>query len=172
MKHFNRKSLVCLLLVLLLAATALTGCTNNETPNQTQSQTEASATQEAQSQSSETGSLKDHKETASQAKEREELGEGEKVFYLDVTGADGTSSYYTIHTQAETVGKALLELELIQGEEAGYGLYVTTVSGETLDWDKDGMYWAFYVNGEYASTGVDATQIEAEATYALVAEKG
>lgn len=35
----------------------------------------------------------------------------------------------------------------------------------------DGAYWAFYINGEYASTGVDATNIEAGAAYALKAEQ-
>lgn len=40
----------------------------------------------------------------------------------------------------------------------------------TLDYDADGAYWAFYINGEYASTGVDSTNIEAGATYTLKAE--
>ena len=34
------------------------------------------------------------------------------------------------------------------------------------------MYWAFYENGEYASTGVDSTPIQDGATYAFVASKG
>ena len=41
----------------------------------------------------------------------------------------------------------------------------------TLDYDTDGAYWAFYINGEYAMTGVDATSIEAGASYTLKAEK-
>ena len=36
--------------------------------------------------------------------------------------------------------------------------------------DKDGKYWAFYVNGEYASAGVDATDITEGATYAFKVE--
>ena len=39
----------------------------------------------------------------------------------------------------------------------------------TLDYNKDGMYWSFYINGEYAMTGVDATPVEADATYSFVA---
>ena len=50
------------------------------------------------------------------------------------------------------------------------GLYIKTVNGVTLDYDADGAYWAFYINGEYASTGVDATNIEAGATYTLKGE--
>ena len=37
-------------------------------------------------------------------------------------------------------------------------------------YDKDGKYWAFYVDGEYAATGVDSTDITAGATYTFKAE--
>ena len=68
------------------------------------------------------------------------------------------------------MGAALLELGLVDGEDSEFGLYIKTVNGITLDYDKDGKYWAFYINGEYAMTGVDATPIEDGAIYALVAE--
>ena len=70
------------------------------------------------------------------------------------------------------MGEALQELEILAGEEGPYGLYVKPVNGETLDYDTDGMYWAFYMDGAYAMTGVDQTKIEPGVTYALVAEKG
>ena len=54
---------------------------------------------------------------------------------------------------------------------SSYGLYVKTVNGITLDYDTDGMYWAFYINGEYVQTGVDATGVEDGAVYAFRAEK-
>ena len=60
---------------------------------------------------------------------------------------------------------------VIAGENSSYGLYVKTVNGITLDYDTDGMYWAFYINGEYAQTGVDATGVENGAVYAFRAEK-
>ena len=69
------------------------------------------------------------------------------------------------------MGEALLELGIVAGDDTEYGLYVKTVNGVTLDYDTDGAYWAFYINGEYAMTGVDATNIEAGAIYALKAEK-
>ena len=56
------------------------------------------------------------------------------------------------------MGDALTELGLIEGEDSEYGLYVKTVNGITADYDTDGHYWAFYVDGEYAQTGVDATR--------------
>ncbi len=49
--------------------------------------------------------------------------------------------------------------------------YVKTVNGITADYDTDGTYWAFYVNGEYAMTGVDSTPVEDGAVYAFKVEK-
>ena len=96
------------------------------------------------------------------------LGEGATTFYLTVQDVDGTVTKFQINTDATTVGEALLALELIAGNESDYGLYVTSVNGITADWDTEKAYWAFYIDGEYAQTGVDATEIVADATYELV----
>ena len=64
----------------------------------------------------------------------------------------------------------MFDLGLISGDESEYGLYVKTVNGVTLDYDKDGKYWAFYVDGEYAATGVDSTDIAAGSTYTFKVE--
>ena len=45
---------------------------------------------------------------------------------------------------------------------------VTTVNGITADWATENAYWAFYIDGEYAQTGVDATEITAGATYEMI----
>ncbi len=87
------------------------------------------------------------------------LGEGEKKFDLTIADQDGEETRLEIHTDQETVGAALTELGVIEGEEGDYGLYVTTVNGITADYETDGVYWAFYINNEYAQTGVDATEI-------------
>ena len=99
------------------------------------------------------------------------IGQGATAITVQVTGADGKTVTFTVNTDKETVGEALLELGVVAGDTTEYGLYVTTVNGVTLDYNTDGAYWAFYINGEYASTGVDATNIEAGAAYALKAEK-
>ena len=49
---------------------------------------------------------------------------------------------------------------------------VNTVNGVTADWDKDQTYWAFYINGEYATTGVSQTPLEEGATYGFTLTKG
>ena len=69
-----------------------------------------------------------------------------------------------------TVGAALVKAGLIAGEDSQYGLYVKTVNGTTLDYTKDGKFWAFYINGAFASTGVDSTQIKDGEVYSFRAE--
>ena len=98
------------------------------------------------------------------------LGEGQTVFHFTVTDPDGKETLFEIHTDKATVGEALLELGLIAGENGDYGLYVKTVNGLTLDYNKDGKYWAFYENGEYAQNGVDSTNVVPGATYSFKAE--
>ena len=98
------------------------------------------------------------------------VGEGEKEFDFTVVDVEGNETEFEIHTDKEMVGEALEELELIAGEEGDYGLYVKTVNGITLDYDKDGKYWAFYINGEYASSGVDTTPITEGESYSFKAE--
>lgn len=99
------------------------------------------------------------------------LGEGSTEFALTVVDKDGNETLFEIHTDKETVGEALLELELISGDEGEYGLYVKTVNGITADYDTDGVYWAFYINGEYAMTGVDATPITEGDSYSFKVEQ-
>ena len=101
-----------------------------------------------------------------------ELGEGETEFLLTVRDAEGNATRITIRTNQTTVGGALQELGLIVGEEGPYGLYVKTVNGITADYDTDKAYWAFYINGEYAMSGVDVTDITAGDSYELAVERG
>ena len=86
-------------------------------------------------------------------------------------GEDGKAVTFTVHTDEKTVGDALQKLHVVAGEASSYGLYVKTVNGMTADYDKDGVYWAFYIDGEYAMTGVDATNITDGARYAFRMEK-
>ena len=95
------------------------------------------------------------------------LGEGSTVFSFTVTDQDGNETPFEIHTDKETIGEALLELGLIEGDESEYGLYVKTVNGITADYDADGVYWAFYINDEYAATGVGSTPITEGNHYAF-----
>ena len=145
MKH----ALSCILCVVLLAAAALnmTGCSNSQTqaPTQTQLYTQ-SATPHT-------------------------LGAGETTFPFSVADIDGNEVTFEISTDETVVGAALSELGLIAGEEGPYGLMVTHVNGVKLDYNEDKAYWAFYIDGEYAMTGVDKTEIQIGTAYAFRATK-
>ena len=99
------------------------------------------------------------------------LGDGSVKITVIVVDVDGNETNFVVNTDKETVGDALLEQNLIEGEEGDYGLYVKTVNGITADYDTDHTYWAFYVNGEYSNTGVDSTPVNEGDTYEFKVEK-
>ena len=98
------------------------------------------------------------------------LGEGAKTVTVTVEAED-KSVVLTVKSDEETVGAALMALDLIEGEESQYGLYVKYVNGILSDYDVDGTYWAFYKNGEYQMTGVDTTAFADGDTVKLVRTK-
>ena len=98
-------------------------------------------------------------------------GKGEKEFTFVTQDEEGNDITVLVRTDAETVGAALVELCIIAGDESEWGLYVKTVNGITADYNTDGSYWAFYIDGEYALTGVDATEITEGAVYTFKVEK-
>lgn len=98
------------------------------------------------------------------------FGEGAKTVTVKVI-ADGKSVTFTVKTDAETLGDALLSHNLIAGDEGQYGLYVKVVNGITADYDVDQSYWGFSKNGEYMMTGVDGTAIADGETYELTYTK-
>jgi len=106
-----------------------------------------------------------------QATQTKKIGEGKTKFGLTVTDNNGESTDFEILTDEKTVGDALLKLGLISGEKSDYGLYIKTVNGIVADYDKDKTYWAFYIDGQYASSGADQTEIESGKTYELKIEK-
>ncbi len=98
-------------------------------------------------------------------------GNTEKSFVFKVIDLDGTEKSFDITTEAKTVGEALLNEKLISGTNGDDGLMVDTVNGIKYEYTADGAYWAFLINGEYANSGVDTTEIVDGATYSFVATK-
>ena len=98
------------------------------------------------------------------------IGEGGTEFVLEIVDVDAEPVVITVKTDEETVGGALSALGLIAGEESQFGLYIKTVNGITYDYDKDGKYWGFYIDGTYAVESADLTEITAGSTYTLKAE--
>lgn len=96
----------------------------------------------------------------------------EKSFVFEVVELDGSKKEFTVkYDDEKTVGEALVEEKLISGSDSQYGLMVDTVNGQKYTYDDDKVYWAFYIDGEYAMTGVDSTPIEDGKVYCFKAEK-
>ena len=144
MKKHNAKNLLALVLAfVLIAAAALTGCSGAPTETTAPIAPDGAVT---------------------------ELGEGATNFELTIVDKEGVTHLYRIHTNVGMVGEALIEVDLIDGEQGPYGMYIKSVLGQVLDYETDGMYWSFYVGSEYALTGVDQTPVELGAQYMLKAE--
>ena len=151
MKNNSIKKLLALVLAFVLtAAAALTGCST--TPAET------------------TAPPAETTEAPAETQPVTELGEGASNFGLTIIDKEGVTHLYRVHTNVGMMGEALIEVDLIDGEQGQYGMYIKSVLGQVLDYETDGMYWAFYVNGEYAMTGVDQTPVEHDAQYMLKAE--
>ena len=157
-------SLLCMMLIVAMAFTTV-ACKTNENDANSQSVAEAQTAEVQTAETPET-EAQDAVETESTV-----LGEGQTKFAFVVVDKDGNETNFEIHTDKTIVGEALLDLALIEGETSEYGLYVKKVNGITADYDVDQTYWAFYVNGEYATAGVDTTTIEEGATYSFKVEK-
>lgn len=143
-KTFFKKISYQLILPMLIAVIALglTSCKNSEAE----------------------GSSSGHQSSVSEAVT---VGQGNLSFSFSAFDKNGNESKFIVKTNKTTVGEALVDAGLISGDDGQYGLYVKTVNGITLDWDTDKMYWSFFVNGEYAMSGVDTTNIEAGASYSF-----
>lgn len=135
-------SVICVFMLFAAMAWNITGCSSKSTAQEPQTSTTADT--------------------------KAVLGEGDNSFYFIAVDLEGNESKYEIRTNSKFVGEALLEHGLIAGDTGDYGLYVKTVNGITLDWDKDAKYWSFLIAGEYAMTGCDMTEIENGITYTFI----
>ena len=102
---------------------------------------------------------------------RPQAVEGQKHITVTVVHKDGTEKEFSYDTAEEYLGTLLQAEGLIEGENGAYGLYVKKVNGIVADYEIDQTYWAFYINGEYAMSGVDTTDIVEGATYSFKVEK-
>ena len=168
-----KKALSLFLCMVLIVAMALvtTGCNDKAGKNPTAAVTaEAETTAKAemvQETGTESQGEQENKEAKLATKEVTVLGEGAKTFEFSVIDLEGNETWFEIHTDEETVGGALIALNLLEGDEGPYGLYVKTVNGITADYDKDKVYWAFYVDDNYGTAGVELTEIEEGTVYSF-----
>lgn len=164
LKNKFNSMLLCMMLIVAMAFTTI-GCADSEEKDASsgKAQTEATASNDTENMSD--------SEASTAASGKTVVGEGDTSFTFEVVDADGNKTEFEVNTDKETVGEALLDNDLIAGDDSDYGLYVKTVNGITADYDTDGTYWAFYVDGEYASAGVDLTNVTPGAVYSFKVEK-
>ena len=162
-KTRTKRVLSFILLLVLIAALALTtvGCDDKK---------DDAAVTTAATTAATTADVSSASTTAATTADPSVRGEGETEFIFKVKTKSGEEKTFTVRTDKTIVGEALQEVGLIEGDVAQYGLYVKVVDGERVEYETDGKYWAFYVDGAYALKGVDSTEIEAGKVYSFVAE--
>ena len=172
-----RKSVLKTIISMLLIAAmvmVMAGCEKKDASvSSVAAEASVEASTEASVEASTEASVEEATEASTEASVEEPATEEAKsaTFKFVVVDADGNETPFEITTEKATVGEALLDEGLIEGTDSAYGLYVTKVNGIEAVYETDGTYWAFYINGEYAMTGVDSTNVEEGATYSFKVEK-
>lgn len=128
----------------------------------------ASATSTASSAASSVASSVAVSEVASSA-----AAETQATVEFTVTAADGSVSSVLLNvTDGEKLSTALAKAGIISQEEADAG-FVTTVNGETADYNKDQAWWCLTdAAGEMATVGVADIELHDGDSYAFTYTKG
>ncbi len=89
---------------------------------------------------------------------------GSKEVSVTVVDDQGEETSYSCRTDAQYLEEVLTELEeeglTFSGTESSYGLMIDTVNGLRADYNEDGAYWYFYVNGEDCMYGVSSQPVQ------------
>lgn len=96
---------------------------------------------------------------------------GEKKITVQVVHGDQSEKSFVYDTDAEYLGEVLLDASLIDGTEGPYGLFVTTVDGETAD-DSKQEWWCISKDGEMTQTSIDTTPIADQDQFELTLKTG
>lgn len=96
---------------------------------------------------------------------------GAKELTIVVVHGDESQKTFDIHTDAEYLDQALTENEIASGSDSEYGLFITTVDGETAD-DSQQQWWCITKSGEMLMTGASETPVANGETYELTLTTG
>lgn len=93
---------------------------------------------------------------------REKPVEGSKAIVIQVVDNEKKTATYDVKTDAEYLRQAMEEADGLEfsGAESEYGMMVDTVNGLKADYNVNGAYWSFYVNGEYCNNGIDTQPVK------------
>ena len=81
-----------------------------------------------------------------------------KTIEVQVVHGDGSTRDFTLNTEAEDLGTALIENSVVEDNQGPYGLYILTADGETASESKQ-EWWQITRGGERLNTGADSTPI-------------
>ena len=79
---------------------------------------------------------------------------GDKVISVTIVNADKTQKLFKISTDAENLGDALLQRNLVTEEEHKTGYY-TYINGVRADYTLDKAWWCFTKGGEEVMKGAN-----------------
>ena len=91
-------------------------------------------------------------------KQKDNVEYGEKVISVTIVNADKTQKLFKISTDAENLGDALLQRNLVTEEEHKTGFY-TYINGVRADYTLDGAWWCITKDGEETSFGANKLPI-------------
>ncbi len=88
--------------------------------------------------------------------------EGAKSITIEVIDNNQEMTSYKVQTDSLYLRQVMEETEglTFTGTEGDYGIMIESVNGVTADFNKDGAYWSFYVNGGYCTYGIDTQPVE------------
>lgn len=102
---------------------------------------------------------------------RPQTQEGAKTVVVEVVHKDGSARKFSLNTDADSLGKALVEGGVVVDNQDTYGLYILTADGETADESKQ-EWWQITKNGVSLTTSADSTPIADGEHYELTLTVG
>lgn len=96
---------------------------------------------------------------------------GAKNITVEVFHRDGSLKSFDYDTEREYLGQVLADEGLAAGDEGPYGLFITTVDGETADADAE-EWWCITKDGTPLNTSADQTPIADGDKYELTLTVG
>ncbi len=97
--------------------------------------------------------------------------QGVKSVAVEVIHSDSSVNAFNIALDVDTLGDLLTVTGIASGTKGEYGLYITTVDGETADESRQ-QWWCITKDGEEVSTGADSVILADGDKYELTLKTG
>ena len=97
---------------------------------------------------------------------RPETQTGAKALTVEVIHGNGEAKTFEFRTDAEYLGEALVEQQIVEDNQGPYGLYILTADGETVN-EANQEWWCITKGGESLMTGASETPVADGESYEL-----